>query len=90
MPYFGLPFYRAMIERSGYAGDIEAYDAAGGDFEAMQSAVSAGFLQQLTAVGDQQAVREGIERYRRAGASTPCVGPITGADFNATLEAAIG
>jgi alkanesulfonate monooxygenase SsuD/methylene tetrahydromethanopterin reductase-like flavin-dependent oxidoreductase (luciferase family) len=90
MPYFGLPFYRAMIERSGYAGDIEAYDAAGGDFEAMQSAVSAGFLEQLTAVGDQQAVREGIERYRRAGASTPCVGPITGADFNATLKAAIG
>jgi alkanesulfonate monooxygenase SsuD/methylene tetrahydromethanopterin reductase-like flavin-dependent oxidoreductase (luciferase family) len=89
MPYFGLPFYRAMIERSGFASDIEAYDAANGDFEAMQSAVSVGFLEQLTAVGDEQAVRAGLERYRDAGSSTPCVGPITGSDFNATLEAGI-
>src|SRR5947208_8900278 len=27
IPYFGLPFYRAMIERTGYAADIAAYDA---------------------------------------------------------------
>ena len=31
LPYFGLPFYRAMIERSGFGADIEAFDAAGGD-----------------------------------------------------------
>ena len=37
LPYFGLPFYRAMIERTGFAADIAAYDAAGGDFEAMQA-----------------------------------------------------
>jgi alkanesulfonate monooxygenase SsuD/methylene tetrahydromethanopterin reductase-like flavin-dependent oxidoreductase (luciferase family) len=89
MPYFGLPFYRAMIERSGFANDIEAYDTANGDFEAMQSAVSIGFLEQLTAVGDEQDVRAGLERYRDAGSSTPCIGPITGSDFNATLKAGI-
>ena len=30
IPYFGLPFYRAMIERSGFGADIEAYDARRG------------------------------------------------------------
>jgi alkanesulfonate monooxygenase SsuD/methylene tetrahydromethanopterin reductase-like flavin-dependent oxidoreductase (luciferase family) len=90
VPYFSLPFYRAMIERSGFASDLEAYDAAGGDFEAMQGAISVGFLDELTAVGDRDAVRGGIARYRQAGASTPAVGPITGADFDATLEAGIG
>ena len=29
LPYFGLPFYRAMLERSGFEADIAAYDAAG-------------------------------------------------------------
>ena len=27
IPYFALPFYRAMIERTGFAADIAAYDA---------------------------------------------------------------
>ena len=30
IPYFGLPFYRAMIERTGFGADIEAYDRAAG------------------------------------------------------------
>jgi alkanesulfonate monooxygenase SsuD/methylene tetrahydromethanopterin reductase-like flavin-dependent oxidoreductase (luciferase family) len=41
VPYFGLPFYRAMIERAGFGADIAAFDAAGGDFAAMQAAMSA-------------------------------------------------
>jgi alkanesulfonate monooxygenase SsuD/methylene tetrahydromethanopterin reductase-like flavin-dependent oxidoreductase (luciferase family) len=89
IPYFGLPFYRAMIERSGFAADIQAYDAAAGDFAAMQAAISDDFLGQLTAVGDEAAVHEGIDRYRRAGASTPCIGPIPKTDFEATLRVGI-
>ena len=30
LPYFGLPFYRAMLERSGFGAEIEAFDAAAG------------------------------------------------------------
>jgi len=89
IPYFGLPFYRAMIERTGFGADIEAFDAAGGDLEAMQAAISDGFVQELTAVGDEQAVRAGLQRYRQAGASSPCVGPIAKTDFAATLRAGI-
>ena len=88
IPYFGLPFYRAMIERSGFGEDISAYDAAAGDLEAMQAAVSDGFLEELTAVGDDAALQAGLERYRAAGAISPCIGPISGTDFPATLRAA--
>jgi alkanesulfonate monooxygenase SsuD/methylene tetrahydromethanopterin reductase-like flavin-dependent oxidoreductase (luciferase family) len=90
VPYFGLPFYRAMIERTGFGADIAAFDAAGGDYEAMQRAISDGFLEQLTAVGDDAAVQAGLERYRAAGATSPCIGPIAKTDFAATLSAAIG
>jgi alkanesulfonate monooxygenase SsuD/methylene tetrahydromethanopterin reductase-like flavin-dependent oxidoreductase (luciferase family) len=87
IPYFGLPFYRAMLERSGFAAEIQAFDAAAGDPDAMGAAISDAFLEQLAAVGDAAAVRAGIGRYRDAGASSPCVGPIPGTDFQATLRA---
>jgi alkanesulfonate monooxygenase SsuD/methylene tetrahydromethanopterin reductase-like flavin-dependent oxidoreductase (luciferase family) len=89
IPYFGLPFYRAMIERTGFGADIEAYDGAAGDLDAMQSAISDEFLDELTAVGDTQALTAGIERYRAAGTTSPCIGPIPGTDFEATLHAGI-
>jgi alkanesulfonate monooxygenase SsuD/methylene tetrahydromethanopterin reductase-like flavin-dependent oxidoreductase (luciferase family) len=78
-----------MLERSGHVADVAAYDAAAGDFEAMQAAISDGFLEALTAVGDQDAVRAGLERYRHAGATSPCIGPIPKTDFEATLRAGI-
>jgi alkanesulfonate monooxygenase SsuD/methylene tetrahydromethanopterin reductase-like flavin-dependent oxidoreductase (luciferase family) len=90
IPYFGLPFYRAMIERTGFGAEIEAYDAAAGDLAAMQAAISDGFLSNLAAVGDRDAVRAGVERYRAAGAGSPCVGPIARTDVEATLRAAAG
>ena len=87
LTYFGLPFYRAMLERSGYEDDIAAFDAAAGkgDADGMRAAISDRFLSALTAVGD---VGAGVERYRRAGTTSPCVGPIPGTDFEATLRAA--
>jgi F420-dependent oxidoreductase-like protein len=90
IPYFGLPFYRAMIERTGFGEDILAYDAAAGDLDAMQAAISERFLQELTAVGDAEGVRAGLARYREAGAGSPCIGPIPKTDFEATLHAAAG
>jgi alkanesulfonate monooxygenase SsuD/methylene tetrahydromethanopterin reductase-like flavin-dependent oxidoreductase (luciferase family) len=90
LTYFGLPFYRAMLERSGFGDDIAAFDEAsgGGDAEAMQAAISDGFLEVLTATGDAGAVRAGVDRYRQAGTTSPCVGPIPRTDFEATLRAA--
>ena len=68
IPYFGLPFYRAMIERTGFGADIAAYDAAAGDLEAMQAAISDGLPRR--ADGGRRSVgrsRAGIERYRAGG-----------------------
>ena len=86
--YFGLPFYRTMLERSGFADDIAAYDEAGGDFDRMRAAISDRFVEVLTAVGDEQGVRAGIERYASAGVTLPCIGPIAKTDFETTLRAA--
>ena len=88
LTYFGLPFYRTMLERSGYGSDIAAFDAAGGDGAAMRAAISDGFLDALTAVGDEASVRAAVQRYVDAGVTLPCVGPIPKTDFEATLHAA--
>ena len=73
LPYFGLPFYRTMLERSGFGDDIAAYDAAAarGDGEGMQAAISERFLDALCAIGTAADVRAGIARYQDAGAAAP-------------------
>ena len=90
LPYMGLPFYRAMIERSGFGDQLEAFDAAArsGDGDAMQAAISEDFLKALTAVGSEDDVRAGVQRYLDAGTTSPNVGPIARTDFEATLRAA--
>lgn len=55
--------------------------------ERMQAAISDRFLDVLTAVGDGE-VRAGVERYRAAGSTSPCVGPMARTDSEATLRAA--
>ena len=45
-------------------------------------------LDSLAGIGDGDAVRGAVNRYREAGAVSPCVGGVPGTDFDATLEAA--
>jgi alkanesulfonate monooxygenase SsuD/methylene tetrahydromethanopterin reductase-like flavin-dependent oxidoreductase (luciferase family) len=88
--YWNLPFYRAMIERSGFGENIANFDA-GMEAQAMNqmlAAISDDFLDQLTAIGSPEEVREGVARYARAGATSPCIGAVPRTDFEATLEAA--
>jgi F420-dependent oxidoreductase-like protein len=88
--YWSLPFYRAMIERSGFGEDIAAFDAgmAAGDVEEARAGISDGFLGVLTAIGTADEVRAGVNRYGDAGVTSPCVGSVPRTDFTATLEAA--
>jgi alkanesulfonate monooxygenase SsuD/methylene tetrahydromethanopterin reductase-like flavin-dependent oxidoreductase (luciferase family) len=72
VPYFSLPFYRAMIERSGFEPDIEKPDA---------------FIDTLAAIGTADEANAVIDRYFDAGATSPCVGPIAKTDFDTTLRA---
>ena len=87
--YFSLPFYRAMLERSGFGVDIERFDAkmAGGDAEAAVAEISDEFLNVLGAIGSQEEAEASVRRYLDAGATSPCIGGISGTGFDDTLEA---
>jgi F420-dependent oxidoreductase-like protein len=88
IPYFSLPFYRAMLERSGFADDIAGFDEgmARNDTEAAVSSISDRFLQTLAAIGSAEEVEASIRRYLDAGTGSPCLGGVPGTDFDATLE----
>jgi alkanesulfonate monooxygenase SsuD/methylene tetrahydromethanopterin reductase-like flavin-dependent oxidoreductase (luciferase family) len=89
IPYFSLPFYRAMIERSGFEQDVAGFDAGmqNGDPDAAVQAISDRFLKTMTAIGDPGQAAASVERYLEAGATSPCVGAVAQTDFDATLEA---
>ena len=88
IPYFSLPFYRAMLERSGFDEDIAGFDKgmARNDPDAAVGAISDRFLQTLTAIGTREEAEAGVRRYQEAGATSPCLGGVPGTDFDATLE----
>jgi F420-dependent oxidoreductase-like protein len=87
-PYFLLPYYRAMIERSGYEADLRLFDEAmeRGDASGAAIAISDGFLENLAAIGPPDIAAATVERYRDAGATSPCIGAIPGTDFMTALE----
>jgi alkanesulfonate monooxygenase SsuD/methylene tetrahydromethanopterin reductase-like flavin-dependent oxidoreductase (luciferase family) len=86
IPYFSLPFYRKMIELSGYGDDIAAFDTAGAD----PAKISDGFISTLAAIGSAEETAATVRRYADSGATSPCLGGISKTDFDATLEALAG
>jgi alkanesulfonate monooxygenase SsuD/methylene tetrahydromethanopterin reductase-like flavin-dependent oxidoreductase (luciferase family) len=88
--YWNLPFYRAMIERSGFGEEIAGFDEGmrAGDVERAKAAISDRFLDDLTAIGTPDEVRAGVRRYADAGATSPCIGGVPRTDFDEALEAA--
>jgi len=77
--YASLPYYRKMMDASGLKEDLE------------QERVGERVLDELAGIGDEERVREAIQRYRKAGVTLPGVGPFGGHEgargFEATLEA---
>jgi hypothetical protein len=80
--YSNLPFYRKVMDASGYADDL----AAGEVTDVM--------VDDLSAIGDEARIKESIARFRDAGVTLPCIFPIAGhegaAGYVPTLEAAAG
>ncbi|MDX6638858.1 MAG: hypothetical protein QOJ01_2369 [Solirubrobacterales bacterium] len=87
--YASLPFYRAMLERSGFSAEIAAFDEgiAAGDVEQAKAGISERMLDALAGIGSADMVRAGVERYRAAGALSPCIGGVPGADFDGAMDA---
>ena len=89
IPYASLPFYRAMLERSGFGDEIAAFDEGmqAGDPERAKAGLSDRMLGALAGIGPAEEVRAAVERYLEAGAISPCVGGVPGTDFDGALEA---
>ena len=89
IPYASLPFYRSMLERSGFGADLATFDAgmAAGDPANAMAGLSDELLSSLAGLGDADAARAKVEEYRAAGATSPCIGGIPSAGFGAALEA---
>jgi alkanesulfonate monooxygenase SsuD/methylene tetrahydromethanopterin reductase-like flavin-dependent oxidoreductase (luciferase family) len=87
--YMSLPFYRAMLERSGFEDEIAAFDEgmAAGDVERAKAAISERMLTALAGIGSAEDVRAAVGRYLEAGTRSPCVGAIPRTDFEGTLTA---
>jgi alkanesulfonate monooxygenase SsuD/methylene tetrahydromethanopterin reductase-like flavin-dependent oxidoreductase (luciferase family) len=92
IPYFSLPFYRAMLERSGFGDDIAGFDRGmrEGGPDAAMAAISDRFLGALAAIGSTEEAAASVRRYSEAGASSPCISAIPRTDFDVTLEALAG
>jgi alkanesulfonate monooxygenase SsuD/methylene tetrahydromethanopterin reductase-like flavin-dependent oxidoreductase (luciferase family) len=86
--YASLPFYRAMLERSGFADEIAAFDAGmkSSDPDRALAGLSDRMLGELFAIGAADDVKAGVQRYLDAGATTAGVAAVPGTDFEATLE----
>jgi alkanesulfonate monooxygenase SsuD/methylene tetrahydromethanopterin reductase-like flavin-dependent oxidoreductase (luciferase family) len=84
IPYFSLPFYRKMIELSGFGDDLAGFDSEGVD------AISDRFLARLAAIGTAEEAEAVVRNYADSGATSPCIGGISKTDFDTTLEALAG
>ena len=83
--YLSLPFYRAMLEKSGFRTEIAAWDRAPGP-----AAVDDGLARGLGAIGDAPALGRLVSAYREAGVTLPAIRPIGFPDsphYLPTLEA---
>ena len=78
-----------MLERSGFGADLAAFDdgMAGGDRDQAMAGLSDELLASLAGIGDGDAARAKVVEYQDAGATSPCIGGIPSAGFDAALEA---
>jgi probable F420-dependent oxidoreductase len=87
--YASLPFYRAMLERSGFGDDLAAFDEGmqAGDVERAKAGLSDGLIDSLAGIGSEEDVRGAVERYRAAGATSPSIDGLPRSDFDGALRA---
>jgi F420-dependent oxidoreductase-like protein len=79
--YASLPFYRKALDAGGFRDEL------------VRGEVSDRMLHELAGIGDRDAIRAAVERYRAAGVTLPTLSPMArsagSVGVEATLEAAI-
>lgn len=78
--YVQLPFYRRMLEASGFSADLEAFDAGieAQDLPTALAGLSDAMIDQVAATGGPDEIAETLEAFARAGATMPGVGVVGG------------
>ncbi len=69
--YLALPFYRAMLEKSGFAAELGTYDRAPRPESVPDRLVSA-----LVAIGDFRELSSFVSAHRQAGVTLPAIRPV--------------
>jgi probable F420-dependent oxidoreductase len=89
LTYASLPFYRAMLEGSGFGDDLAAFDEGmqAGDVEKAKAGLSDRLLTALAGIGSADDVRGAVIRYRDAGATSPSIGGLPGSDLEGAMRA---
>ena len=89
IPYASLPFYRAMLTRSGFGADLDAFDEAmaTGDTARAMAGLSDDLLASLAGIGDPGVARAKVTEYQAAGTTSPCIGGIPAQGFDEALDA---
>lgn len=89
IPYASLPFYRRMLDASGFGDDLARFDdgMAAGDVPKALAGLSDELLGSLAGIGGPDDARAKVRDYTGAGATSPCIGGIPGTGFDAALEA---
>lgn len=91
--YAGLPAYRKMWARAGFAEEMAAAEGGeAGGFDALLGAVSARMVEALGLIGTADEIRRGLDAYRRAGVDLPIIYPFAvdpgDRNYRETIEAA--
>ncbi len=85
--YLALPYYRKMLEISGFADDVRAWDR-----DPRPAAVSDRLVAGLGGIGDFRVLAAFVEAHRAAGVTLPAVRPIAFPDaphYLPTVEAGV-
>jgi F420-dependent oxidoreductase-like protein len=85
--YLALPFYRAMLEQSGFGQELALYERAG-----RADAIADRLVSGLAAIGDFRALSAFVAAHRQAGVTLPAIRPLGFPDaphYLPTVEAGI-
>lgn len=89
--YLQLPFYRDMLIASGFASDLESFDAgvAAQDLPQALAGLSDAMIDEIAATGSPDDIAQTLQRFTEAGCTVPGVGVVGGYEGYAGFEGAI-
>lgn len=91
LTYLQLPFYRAVMEASGFREDLQAFDSKlkEGLVPDALKALSDGLIDEIAASGTPEQIAETFQRFVDAGCTMPGVGVVGGYEGYPGTEAAL-